>query len=205
MKKICTLLLTATLLMTAVFTLFACSDPVTSTEYKRTEDGISYTLTKKSDNTFEMKVEETLEYDTEALAAIGISKEGVTALTAKSTYVYTGSWSESTHDEDGEEVTTTSLTYSTAKRTVVLSGDAKDAYLERMDELLEGLYESNMMKYDVVSTEKNDEGDVTNRTFVMVENYRNGVEHTVSDKPASESIECNDGDNTFKIHKHDEE
>ena len=204
MKKICTFLLAATLLMTAVFTLFACSEPVTSTEYKRTEDGISYTLTKRSDNTFEMKVEETHEYDTAALAAIGISKEGVTSLTAKSTYVYTGSWSESTHDEDGEEVVTTSLTYSTAKRTVVLSGDAKDAYLEKMDAILEELYESNMMKYDVVSTEKNDEGSVTNRTFVMVENYRNGVEHTVSDKPASETIECND-DNTFKIHTHDEE
>lgn len=209
MKKICTLLLAATLLLTSVFTLFSCSDPVTSTEYTRTEDGISYTLTKKSDNSFEMKVVEVTNYDAAALAAIGVQGEGITSLKATSTYVYTGSWSESAHDEDeGESVTTTSLTYSTAKRTVVLEGDAKDAYLTKLNELLVDVVVTNKLLDKSAypyTEEKNDEGAITAYNFTLVDNYRNGVEHTVSDKPASESIECNDSDNTYKIHTHDEE
>ena len=205
MKKIISLLLSLSLLATALVMLFSCGETVTSETYTRVDDGgSSYTLVKKSDNSFEMTVTEEKTYDTAALAAIGISGDGISALTAKSTYVYTGTWSESEHEEDGgETVVSTSLSYSTAKRTVELSGDAKDAYLDKLDALLEELYESNIVKY-ACTEEKNDEGAVTNREFELVEQYRNSVQHTV-DKPASETVECNDTDKTFKPHVHDED
>ena len=205
MKKIISLLLTLALLASALVMLFSCGETVTSETFTRVDDGgASYTLVKNSDNTFEMTVVEQKTYDTAALAAIGISGEGVTTLTAKSTFVYTGSWSESEHaEDDGETVTSTSLSYSTAKRTVELSGDAKEAYLAKMDALLEELYESNVVKYTVVSEEKNDEGAVTNREFELVQHYRDGVQHT-ADKPTTETVECNAEDNTFKPHVHED-
>jgi len=204
MKKIISLLLSLSLLATALVMLFSCGETVTSETYTRVDDGgSSYTLVKKSDNSFEMTVVEEKTYDTAALAAIGVSGDGISTLTAKSTYVYTGTWSEGEHEEeDGEVVTSTSLNYTAAKRTVELSGDAKNAYLDKMDALLEELYESNVVKY-TCTEEKNDEGAVTNRVFELVEHFRNGVQHT-ADKPAAESVECNATDKTFKPHVHED-
>lgn len=206
MKKIVSLLLSLSLFATALFMLFSCGENVTSQTFTRTdENGTTYTLVKKSDNSFEMTVVEQKNYDTAALAAIGIAGDGITALSSTSTYVYTGTWTESEHAEDGgETVTATSLSYSTANRKVELSGDAKEAFLDKMDALLEELYDSNVVKYTVKSEDKNDAGEVTNREFELVDYYRNGVQHT-ADKPAAESVECNTADNTFKLHVHEEE
>lgn len=200
MKKIFALITACVLLVSSMALLSSCGEQtkpaVEKGTYTKTEEDKSYTLVTYDDNTFKMTVTYKVDYSAEDLAAVGITDASKT-LKGDVEIIYTGTYTES-KDEDGDAVLYTTLSYKAGTNTTKLEGTAKSDYLTKLDALLEHYYDKNIYKATVLSTVKDENGKITDRTFSLVEALRNGTPSTIASAklPAAESVAFNE-DNTF--------